>query len=84
MCVCMGLHACMRLCMPVCVLSLTLCLRGYLCVCVCVRARWEKMPPLCDYLSIECLGEKNLRSAHVFGFGVCVMLCACVYVCVIV
>lgn len=32
---------------------------------------WKKMPPLCDYISIECLGEENLRSAHVFGFGAC-------------
>ncbi len=30
---------------------------------------WEKMPPLCDYISIECLGKDNLRAAHVFGFG---------------
>ena len=30
---------------------------------------WSKMPPLCDYISIECLGRDNLRSAHVFGFG---------------
>jgi len=30
---------------------------------------WTKMPPLCDYLSIECLGEGNKRAAHVFGFG---------------
>jgi hypothetical protein len=30
---------------------------------------WEKMPPLCDYISIECLGRNNKRAAHVFGFG---------------
>ncbi len=30
---------------------------------------WEKMPPLCDYISIECLGRGNKRAAHVFGFG---------------
>jgi hypothetical protein len=30
---------------------------------------WEKMPPLCDYISIECLGKENRRAAHVFGFG---------------
>ena len=30
---------------------------------------WEKMPPLCDYISIECLGRANKRAAHVFGFG---------------
>ncbi len=30
---------------------------------------WEKMPPLCDYISIECLGKGNKRAAHVFGFG---------------
>lgn len=30
---------------------------------------WSKMPPLCDYISIECLGEGNKRAAHVFGFG---------------
>jgi hypothetical protein len=27
------------------------------------------MPPLCDYISIECLGAQNKRAAHVFGFG---------------
>ena len=27
------------------------------------------MPPLCDYISIECLGKGNKRAAHVFGFG---------------
>lgn len=30
---------------------------------------WTKMPPLCDYISIECLGTGNKRAAHVFGFG---------------
>ena len=30
---------------------------------------WQKMPPLCDYISIECLGNNNKRAAHVFGFG---------------
>jgi len=30
---------------------------------------WQKMPPLCDYISIECLGNGNKRAAHVFGFG---------------
>jgi hypothetical protein len=30
---------------------------------------WTQMPPLCDYLSLECLGKGNYRSAHIFGFG---------------
>ena len=44
---------------------------------------WVEMPPLCDYLSLECLGNGNYRSAHIFGASAlaiarcCAECCAC-------